>query len=87
MLKRHAKVIDLATKMVLDEQEFWTMSSSLENITKACHSRLRTLLECWRQQRLDMGQQLRAFASGMYEDFYKEFYEEVGAAILISVAL
>lgn len=85
ILERHAKIIDLAAKSVLDEQEFWTMASSLNHIRQAFTFRLRTVSECWRQQRLDIGQQLKTFASGIFEDWYKEFEEDVSPTNFILV--
>jgi hypothetical protein len=53
------------------------MFSSLGNIIEAFENRFNTLLECWRQQRLDTKLQLSCFAAGMFEKWYEEYYDPV----------
>ncbi|KAK7061560.1 hypothetical protein R3P38DRAFT_3383739 [Favolaschia claudopus] len=53
VLRRHKKIIDIGSTLVLEEMEFDAMVNCIENITEAFETRCRNLLESWRQQRLD----------------------------------
>ncbi|KAF7355150.1 hypothetical protein MSAN_01430700 [Mycena sanguinolenta] len=53
VLQRHKKIIDLASKLLLQEIEFDAMIECIQNISDVFETRFRNLLESWRQQRLD----------------------------------
>ncbi|KAJ7742406.1 hypothetical protein DFH07DRAFT_964455 [Mycena maculata] len=53
VLRRHKKIIDFDSHLVLEELEFETMVECVENVAGAFETRFRNLLESWRQQRLD----------------------------------
>jgi hypothetical protein len=53
VLRRHKKIIDFASSLVLEEMEFDAMVECIENISDTFETRFRNLLESWRQQRLD----------------------------------
>jgi hypothetical protein len=77
LLQRHKKIVELAQTTVLSEQEFEVMFASVNNIAEAFRHRFNTLLECWRQQRIDTKLQLSCFAGGMFENWHEEFYDPV----------
>jgi hypothetical protein len=53
VLRRHKKIIDIASTLVLEEMEFDSMVECIKNISEVFETRFRNLLESWRQQRLD----------------------------------
>ncbi|KIM78706.1 hypothetical protein PILCRDRAFT_10927 [Piloderma croceum F 1598] len=75
LLSRHKKILDLAQTYVLSDEEFWVMSESIESLQDAFDKRYRELMECWRQQRLDINVQLESFAAGMFEDWHNKYYD------------
>ncbi|KAJ7086700.1 hypothetical protein C8R44DRAFT_893496 [Mycena epipterygia] len=82
VLRRHKKIIDFASTLVLEEMEFETMVESIENISEAFETRFHNLLESWRQLRLDTKLQacstlivIGCFAGGIFEAWHEEFYD------------
>ncbi|KAF9264863.1 hypothetical protein L218DRAFT_943538 [Marasmius fiardii PR-910] len=76
ILMHHRQVIRLAEGVMISEQEFTTMVTTITNATTAFESRLNVLLECWRQQRIQARLQLQSFASGLFEDWWVVYYED-----------
>ena len=76
LLLRHKKILDLAQKYVLSDEEFWTMGQSVFSLQGAFDKRYRDLMEGWRQQRLNIDVQLQSFAAGMFEAWHVEYYED-----------
>lgn len=77
LLQRHKSIVELAHTYVLSDQEFVTMSNTMDAVLSVFQSRLHVLLECWRQQRLDIKLQLESFADGLFQDYWTNFYEDV----------
>jgi len=75
LLKRHRKIIDIASTLVLEEMEFDTMVDCIDNISEAFETRFRNLLESWRQQRLDTKLQIGCFSGGIFESWHEEFHD------------
>ncbi|KAF7980229.1 hypothetical protein HWV62_39349 [Athelia sp. TMB] len=74
---RHKKIIDLSKKLVLSEEEFDAMDSTLWSINEAFDKRYRDLVEGWRQQRVDVDLQVQSFAAGLYEDWHQTYEEDL----------
>ncbi|KAJ3559202.1 hypothetical protein NM688_g482 [Phlebia brevispora] len=72
LLSRHLKVVKLATKQHIPVDEFMKMRESWEYIFNALDKRISTLVQVWRQQRLDISIHLQSFAGGMFEDWYEQ---------------
>ena len=70
LLRRHLKIIKLARQQTVSVADFVDMKETWEYLFDAFDSRLDTLVEVWRQQRLDIKNQVECFASGMFEDWY-----------------
>ncbi|KAJ7499104.1 hypothetical protein FB451DRAFT_1428120 [Mycena latifolia] len=47
VLRRHKKILDFASSLVLEEMEFESMVECIENIAEAFETRFRNLLESW----------------------------------------
>lgn len=77
LLQRHKSIVELAHTYVLSDQEFVTMSNTMDAVLSVFQRRLHVLLECWRQQRLDIKLQLESFADGLFQDYWTNFYEDV----------
>jgi hypothetical protein len=75
LLSRHKKIVDLGQTYVLSDREFWVMGETIESLLDAFDKRYRELMECWRQQRLDISVQLKSFAAGMFEDWHNKYYD------------
>ncbi|KAJ6599257.1 hypothetical protein DFH09DRAFT_1303774 [Mycena vulgaris] len=89
VLRRHKKILDFASSLVLEEMEFDSMVECIENIAEAFETRFRNLLESWRQQRLDTKYDfcsikvdpgktdisIGCFSGGIFEAWHEEFYD------------
>ncbi|KAK0199961.1 hypothetical protein DFS33DRAFT_1278372 [Desarmillaria ectypa] len=75
VLQQHRKIVELAQIYVLSDQEFATMRITITSLTTAYECRLKTLLECWRQQRLDIKLQVQSFASGLFENWWMNYWD------------
>lgn len=51
------------------------MADTIWNVQEAFDKRYRDLVECWRQQRLDIAFQTESYAAGIFEDWHLELYE------------
>ncbi|CAE6507512.1 unnamed protein product [Rhizoctonia solani] len=71
LLKRHHKMFDIAKDKPLQEGVTVSMVASLQVIFEAFTKRTRSLMESWRQQRLDADLQAEWYAYGLFEDWYK----------------
>ncbi|CAE7142908.1 unnamed protein product [Rhizoctonia solani] len=71
LLKRHHKMFDIAKDKPLQEGITVSMVASLQVIFDAFTKRTRSLMESWRQQRLDADLQAEWYAYGLFEDWYK----------------
>ncbi|CAE6455222.1 unnamed protein product [Rhizoctonia solani] len=71
LLKRHHKIFDIAKDKPLQEGITISMTASLQVIFEAFTKRTRSLMESWRQQRLDANLQAEWYAYGLFEDWYK----------------
>lgn len=78
LLRRYRRIYKLAQTVVISEQEFIAMDTTLTAIVDAFDTRFNNLLECWRQQRLDTALQCRYYAGGICEDWWKKKVETVG---------
>ncbi|CAE6381766.1 unnamed protein product [Rhizoctonia solani] len=72
LLKRHHKIFDVAKDKPLQEGITVSMTASLQVIFEAFTKRTRSLMESWRQQRLDADLQAKWYAYGLFEDWYKK---------------
>ena len=70
LLRRHIKIVKLAQEQTISVAEFQDMRETWEYLFDAFDNRLDTLIEIWRQQRLDVKTQVECFASGMFEDWH-----------------
>ncbi|KAJ7368104.1 hypothetical protein DFH08DRAFT_947060 [Mycena albidolilacea] len=88
VLRRHKKIIDIASTLVLEEMEFDSMVECIKNISEVFETRFRNLLESWRQQRLDtkyvpilmkdLGPSstfIGCFSGGIFEAWHEEFHD------------
>ncbi|CAE6469640.1 unnamed protein product [Rhizoctonia solani] len=71
LLKRHHTMFDIAKDKPLQEGITVSMVASLQVIFDAFTKRTRSLMESWRQQRLDADLQAKWYAYGLFEDWYK----------------
>ncbi|KAJ7117414.1 hypothetical protein C8R43DRAFT_107941 [Mycena crocata] len=75
VLRRHKKILDFASSLVLEEMEFETLVECIENISSAFETRFRNLMESWRQQRIDTKCVIGCFHGGLYQAFHEEYYD------------
>jgi hypothetical protein len=73
ILTRHKDILTLAQQLVLADEEFSALSLTLESIQQAFSIRLTNLSEYWRQQRLNTELQVKCFAGGIFEDWWKKY--------------
>ncbi|ELU43678.1 hypothetical protein AG1IA_02287 [Rhizoctonia solani AG-1 IA] len=73
LLKRHHKIFDIAKDKPLQEGITISMTASLQVIFEAFTKRTRSLMESWRQQRLDANLQAEWYEKGAESD---EEYDE-----------
>lgn len=73
LLERHARIIEKADSLVLAEQEFQDMITSMQSVAYAFGKRHSFLVEGWRQQRLDIPLQISCFSYGIFIDWHTHF--------------
>ncbi|KAJ7051475.1 hypothetical protein C8F01DRAFT_1262807 [Mycena amicta] len=76
ILDRHLQILETANSLVINQQEFETMTTSLKNLVTAFGMRYRTLTESWKQQRLDTDFLVESFASGIFNDWHEVFADQ-----------
>ncbi|KAJ6565957.1 hypothetical protein DFH09DRAFT_1472839 [Mycena vulgaris] len=79
VLERHRKIIEAANTLVLSERELETMTFSLKNLVAASSTRYHTLIQSWKQQRLDTGFLVQCFAGGIFSDWHDVFQDHPAA--------
>lgn len=68
-------IMEAAGSLVLSRHEFDAMTECLQSIVQAFGARFETLLESWRQQRLETKLLAKCFAGGVFEDWYQQFQD------------
>lgn len=66
------KITKLAKSQLVSVAEFEDMRETWEYLFDAFEKRMDTLKEVWRQQRIDVQNQMEWFAGGIFEDFYEK---------------
>ncbi|QRV74221.1 hypothetical protein RhiJN_02235 [Ceratobasidium sp. AG-Ba] len=72
LLKWHHKMFDIGKDKPLQDGITIGMVGSFHVIFDAFTARTRSLMESWRQQRMDVGLQAEWYANGLFEDWYKQ---------------
>ncbi|KAJ7642142.1 hypothetical protein FB45DRAFT_1054454 [Roridomyces roridus] len=75
LLERHVKIIQTANTLVLAPREFDAMAASLRNVVLAFNTRYCTLMQSWKQQRLETDCLVQWFAGGIFGDWNKVFQD------------
>lgn len=70
LLRHHLKIVKLAKEQTVAVAEFEDMRETWEYLFNAFEKRMETLKEVWRQQRLNIKNQMECFAGGMFENWY-----------------
>ena len=65
------KIVKLARTRVVSVMEFEDMRESWNSLFDAFQKRLDVLEEVWRQQRLDIENQVECYNGGLFEDWYE----------------
>ncbi|KAI5119442.1 hypothetical protein M0805_008381 [Coniferiporia weirii] len=71
LLSRHVSVLSDQEK-ALDEEDAEDMLGSMENLVEVVKTRITDLRRIWRRQRIDVDTQMRYYANGLFEDYYKK---------------
>ncbi|KAG9078847.1 hypothetical protein FS749_009094 [Ceratobasidium sp. UAMH 11750] len=71
LLKWHHKMFDIGKDKPLQDGVTFGMINSFHVIFDAFTRRTRSLMECWRQQRMDVELQAQWYANGLFEDCYE----------------
>lgn len=71
LLHHHMKIVKLAKTRTVAVPEFSDMRETWECVFEAYDKRLDTLVEIWRQQRLDVSIQVDCFAAGLFADWHE----------------
>ncbi|KAG9093130.1 hypothetical protein FRC06_011653, partial [Ceratobasidium sp. 370] len=71
LLKWHHKMFDIGKDKPLQDGVTVAMVNTFQVIFDAFTRRTRSLMECWRQQRMDMELQAQWYANGLFEDCCK----------------
>ncbi|KAG8737624.1 hypothetical protein FRC10_008026 [Ceratobasidium sp. 414] len=71
LLKWHHKIFDIGKDKPLQDGVTIAMINSFQVIFDAFTTRTRSLMECWRQQRMDVELQAQWYANGLFEDCYE----------------
>ncbi len=66
------KIVKLATVQTVSVAEFEDMRETWEYLFDAFDQRLDTLLEVWRQQRLDTSTQVECYAGGLFKRWHEK---------------
>ncbi|PSS37523.1 hypothetical protein PHLCEN_2v637 [Hermanssonia centrifuga] len=72
LLHHHMKIVKLATVQTVSVAEFEDMRETWEYLFDAFDQRLDTLLEVWRQQRLDTSTQVECYAGGLFKRWHEK---------------
>ncbi|QRV88994.1 hypothetical protein RhiJN_17012 [Ceratobasidium sp. AG-Ba] len=72
LLKWHHRMFDIGKDKPLQDGITIGMVGSFHVIFDAFTARTRSLMESWRQQRMDVGLQAEWYANGLFEDWYKQ---------------
>ena len=72
LLRHHLKIVKLATEQIVSVAEFEDMRESWEYLFDAFDNRMNTLKEVWKQQRLDVKNQMNCFSGGLFETWYEK---------------
>ncbi|KAJ7609459.1 hypothetical protein FB45DRAFT_805383 [Roridomyces roridus] len=75
ILERHQQIIETANTMVLSDREFHAMTASLRNLVTAFSARYHTLIQSWKQQRLETDFLVQCFAGGIFNDWHEVFQD------------
>ncbi|KAF8603840.1 hypothetical protein BDV93DRAFT_544465 [Ceratobasidium sp. AG-I] len=76
LLKRHHKMFDIGKNKPLQGGVTVAMTNSFQVVFEAFTKRTRSLMESWRQQRMDVELQAEWYANGLFEDWYKRERDE-----------
>ncbi len=71
LLHHHLKIVRLARNQRVSVAEFEDMRETWEYLFEAFDKRLDNLLEVWRQQRLDISNQVDCYAGGLFKDWHE----------------
>lgn len=79
LLYRHLQIVKLARTQTVSVAEFVDMRDTWDWVFVAFGKRLDILVEIWRQQRLDIENQLKCYSGGLFEDWHerREALEEM----------
>ncbi|CAK5270111.1 unnamed protein product [Mycena citricolor] len=76
VLTQHLRVLTAAHTLVLSEREFEMMATALTSIVAAVSHRYQTLIQTWKQQRLDTEFLVRCFAGGVFGEWNAVFRDQ-----------
>ena len=71
LLYRHLQIVKLAKTQTVSIAEFVDMRDTWGWVFVAFGKRLNILVEIWRQQRLDIKNQLQCYSGGLFEGWYE----------------